>query len=340
MFGFKTKYDELKKRFKRRAIVLMYHRICEPSIDPWELAISPDNFEQQLELLQKHYVVCSIPEIIDNLEKGKVKTNCFALTFDDGYRDNFQNAKPLLEKYNIPATFFIPTGNLLNEKAFWWDRLQEAILKTPELPETIDINFSDRKFSFFLGEESMLNKDIEKMHFQWVVPADPPTMRSQLFHVLWKILQPLPPEQIESQLTIIEAWAGKENALLNVQSEIMNANDVRALAGNNLFSIGLHTANHIALDNHSEEIQRQEILDNQVDLNQMIDQTSQVIAYPYGEYDSVTIKVAKGLGIRAGFSVEYNPVFADSNPFNLGRFHVKNWNAKQFEEKLAKWLTL
>ena len=67
-------------------------------------------------------------------------------------------------------------------------------------------------------------------------------------------------------------------------------------------------------------------------------QVSQVIAYPYGECNNVTIQVAKELGIRAGFSVECNPVFANSNRFNLGRFHVKNWNAKQFEEKLAKWL--
>ena len=70
----------------------------------------------------------------------------------------------------------------------------------------------------------------------------------------------------------------------------------------------------------------------------MVNQVPQVIAYPYGEYNSVTIQVAKELGIRAGFSVDYNPVFANSNRFNLGRFHVKNWNAKQFEEKLPKWL--
>ena len=339
MFGLKTKYNEIKKKFKKRALVLMYHRVCEPGIDPWELAVSPDNFEQQLQVLQKKYAVCSIPEIIENLKKGKVKKNCFALTFDDGYRDNFENARPLLEKYNIPATFFIPTNNLLNGKAFWWDRLQDAILKTRQLPETLDINFLDRKFGFSLGEESILNEEIEKMHIHWVVPADPPTRRSLLFHKLWAMLQPLPPAQIETHLTRIETWAGKENVPLNTQSEIMNADQVRELASRNLFTVGLHTENHVALSHHSAQIQQQEILKNQMDLNKMVNQTSQVIAYPYGEYNNVTIQVAKELGMQAGFSVEYSPVFSDSNHFNLGRFHVKNWNAKQFEEKLINWLT-
>ena len=100
MFNIKRR---IKYLFKRQVTVLMYHRIGSPDVDPWQLSVSEKNFEQHLRLLQK--VVQPLPSIIRNLKEGKLNTKCVALTFDDGYADNYLIAKPLLEKYEIPATF-------------------------------------------------------------------------------------------------------------------------------------------------------------------------------------------------------------------------------------------
>src|SRR6186997_1628653 len=104
MFGIKKRLQRLEKLFTGKAIILMYHSISEPDIDPWELTVSPSNFEQQLQVLQNSFKISSVTDIALSLRKGGVKNRAVALTFDDGYRDNFQIALPLLEKYNIPAT--------------------------------------------------------------------------------------------------------------------------------------------------------------------------------------------------------------------------------------------
>jgi hypothetical protein len=53
-----------------------------------------------------------------------------------------------------------------------------------------------------------------------------------------------------------------------------------------------------------------------------------------------TLDIVEKTGLKAGFTVEYNVVNHTSNPFKLGRFQVKNWNASQFEEKLLKWMNI
>jgi peptidoglycan/xylan/chitin deacetylase (PgdA/CDA1 family) len=98
----------LHKMFNRRTVVLMYHRIANSANDYWQLCVSPENFEQQLQVISKH-------------------RDHVAITFDDGYIDNYTAAKPLLEKHHLPATFFIATGNINSGKEFWWDELQQLI---------------------------------------------------------------------------------------------------------------------------------------------------------------------------------------------------------------------
>jgi len=90
----------------KRKAVLMYHRIASPVNDYWQLCVSPENFEQQLQVISKY------------------KKNIL-ITFDDGYIDNYSNARPLLEKYQLPAIFFIATGNIDSGKEFWWDQLEQ-----------------------------------------------------------------------------------------------------------------------------------------------------------------------------------------------------------------------
>lgn len=83
----------------------MYHRVARVSFDPWELCVSPENFEQQLDVLSKRNKVIPLDELIDQLKKGRIFKNVVSITFDDGYIDNYTVAKPLLENFNLPATF-------------------------------------------------------------------------------------------------------------------------------------------------------------------------------------------------------------------------------------------
>src|SRR5215203_1031907 len=213
MFGIKKRLLSLEKLLTGKAIILMYHSISEPGIDPWELAVSPSHFEQQLQVLQNSFKVSSISEIILNLQKGRLKNKTVAVTFDDGYRDNFQIAAPLLEKYNIPATFFI-TNSFEEEKIYWWDSLANLVLRTPILPADFNITIRDKIVNHSIGEEFVLNEYLEQLHQNWIALSTPPTRRSALFYKLWELMQPLPPGEIEQILYQIKNWTGTTEAII------------------------------------------------------------------------------------------------------------------------------
>jgi len=336
MFGIKKNLLHLKKIFTNKAIILMYHSISEPDIDRWELAVSPSNLEQQLQVLQNSFKISSVTDIASNLQKGRIKNRTVGLTFDDGYRDNFENAAPLLEKYNAPATFFI-TNNFGEEKVYWWDRLANLILRTPVLPTDFNITIGEENISCFLSEECVLNECLDQLHRKWVVPGTPPTKRSTLYYKLWQVMQPLHPGEIQNILELIEIWVGRRKEIIFPETSLMTAKQLNKLANHRLIDIGIHTVNHIALSYHSGQVQETEILQNQKQLQQIINRNITTVAYPYGEYNNTTLEIVEKLGLQAGFTVEYNVVNHTSNPFKLGRFQVKNWNARQFQENLMEW---
>ena len=65
----------------------------------------------------------AIDEFLARHRSGSLEENSIVVTFDDGYLDVLQNAVPILERYQIPATIFVVTGNL--GEPFWWDRLAD-----------------------------------------------------------------------------------------------------------------------------------------------------------------------------------------------------------------------
>jgi peptidoglycan/xylan/chitin deacetylase (PgdA/CDA1 family) len=131
---------------KHRVLVLMYHRIADISIDPWDLAVSASNFKQHLQVVKPHII--SLPELIQQLQKGYLSRSGYCITFDDGYKDNYVNAVPLLNEFVCPATFFITSGFTGSRQMFWWDILTEIFLKTPRLPGVLDMRIGDHTISY------------------------------------------------------------------------------------------------------------------------------------------------------------------------------------------------
>ncbi len=93
--------------------VLMYHHVGDVAENS-KLNVSPETFERQMEFLKlHHYRVMSFEDLIGHIRIGQgVPRNTVAITFDDGYLDNFVNAFPILKKMDFPATIFMITGNI------------------------------------------------------------------------------------------------------------------------------------------------------------------------------------------------------------------------------------
>jgi peptidoglycan/xylan/chitin deacetylase (PgdA/CDA1 family) len=77
----------------------MFHRIAQVASDPWGMCVSPVRFEQQLAVLRKFgFSLTSLNSIQPPLVPRADK-KCAVVTFDDGYVDNFMNARLILEAY-------------------------------------------------------------------------------------------------------------------------------------------------------------------------------------------------------------------------------------------------
>ncbi|MFA6636200.1 MAG: polysaccharide deacetylase family protein [Candidatus Omnitrophota bacterium] len=108
----------------RRVVpILMYHGIREGEAS--SMYVSPKNFDRQMMFLKKQgYSVISLDELVRGIENGKgYIPRTVVITFDDGYRDNYLSAFPVLAKYGFPATIFLVTGYAGNEEYLTWDQV-------------------------------------------------------------------------------------------------------------------------------------------------------------------------------------------------------------------------
>lgn len=127
------------------AVILLYHRVADVNDDPHELSVSINNFRNQLKYLKNNFTVMSLGELVNGLVNGKIKKKSVAITFDDGYYDNLANALPVLEEFNIPATFFITSGKIGSDTPFYWDKNVEIDDQGRPMRESELINLSKSK---------------------------------------------------------------------------------------------------------------------------------------------------------------------------------------------------
>jgi peptidoglycan/xylan/chitin deacetylase (PgdA/CDA1 family) len=105
-------------------LVLNYHRIGDPAATPFDrdvFSATEEAFDRQCRFLARELDVIGLDELDDALAR---RTGRFAMiTFDDGYRDNFALALPILRAHRLPATFFVATSFIDAPHIAWWDEI-------------------------------------------------------------------------------------------------------------------------------------------------------------------------------------------------------------------------
>lgn len=106
-------------RNRQRVIVLLYHRVGDDLRD--SLTVGIEQFDAQMEWLTRHHLVVSISDIVHGVVPRNVARPVVAVTFDDGYLDNYENAVPILLRHQVPAVFFVTTGLIGGPAGFTHD---------------------------------------------------------------------------------------------------------------------------------------------------------------------------------------------------------------------------
>ncbi|WEK19420.1 MAG: polysaccharide deacetylase family protein [Candidatus Pedobacter colombiensis] len=309
--------SKVKNKYTRRGVVLMYHRIANPISDPWDLAVSPENFEEHLKVL-KAYNVIPVNELPDILaKKNKMFSNTVVVTFDDGYRNNYLAGKPLLEKYNIPATFFIPTNSIGEQQEFWWDALERICLQSTNLPDKLILKHPEN-ISWDIGNSNNM-----------VNPTD-------LYFKLCAIVRKMPAGQHQTFIKVLETWANNTNNRSAYFT--MDKKELLDLQSNKLFTIGAHTMTHPFLPNFSYDYQESEIQGGIAFLEELTNNPIKYLAYPHGGWDQNTLEILADSDVALAFTTNPQHFKADTYNFTIPRFQVGNWDGKTFAFHLNNWM--
>lgn len=110
-----------RMRHAQQGVVVAFHRI-NASKDSSGLTISPELFERFCDFFSRYFNVVPLSALVARLEKRESIGGMLAITFDDGYRDNYEIAAPILKRFKLPATFFVTTGFIESDVVPAWDK--------------------------------------------------------------------------------------------------------------------------------------------------------------------------------------------------------------------------
>ncbi len=298
-------------RFNAPVTVLVYHRVTRLESDPQLLSVTPENFRAQMRYLKDTFNMVRLDEEWQDINRPSV-----AVTFDDGYADNVNEALPILEELGVPSTFFISTGFISSDAEFWWDDLERIILNENKLPPSFTLDTG-------LGMREWPTKSVAER-----------TRLYQDFHVL---IKELPPEQREQQLARLRSWAdvtdkGRES------HRVATLDELRRLARSELVTIGGHTVTHTKLSILSQDRQYEEITASLRQLEAWCGRRISVFSYPFGsrdDYTAETVEVCRQAGLFRAVANIPGQYHSWTDPYQIPRNLVRNWELPMFRRKLA-----
>jgi peptidoglycan/xylan/chitin deacetylase (PgdA/CDA1 family) len=102
-------------------VIMAFHRVND-DLPEDGLTCRSQKFEEFCKFFLAHFTVLSLAEQVEGCKSGRDMGGTLSITFDDGYRDNFEVAAPILKSLDLPATFFVTTGFIGSPTVPWWDR--------------------------------------------------------------------------------------------------------------------------------------------------------------------------------------------------------------------------
>ena len=264
-----------------RAVILRYHSVSTAAdgthlcLDPG-LAVSPEHFDRQCAYLGEHYRVIALDEMVTRLMRSQpLPAKAVALTFDDGYLDNYTQAFPILQRHGMNATFYVSTGCIDNRVLLWTGRLRFAVF-TSKVP----VIETRRTMAFRL-------------------PIETDAERRAAFTQLIITMKNIPTHDRLALLDEVCEQAGVTD-LSPLASIMMTWDQVREMhrAG---MTFGAHTVTHPNLPNATPAEARQEIFDSRDQLAAHLGERVRHFSYPNGRGSAHLTDTVKSLVNEAGF---------------------------------------
>jgi peptidoglycan/xylan/chitin deacetylase (PgdA/CDA1 family) len=320
--------DRLRRR-RPHPVILMYHRVAAPRLDPWDLAVHPDRFADQLAVLRAARHPFALSEFVDRARRGRLPGDAVAVTFDDGYADTLRQARPRLAAAGVPATLFLATAFVGQRVEYWWDELVRGILERDAALDA-EVLIGDALVRLTLPAVD----DAVREAAPWRAAEPPRTERQALYYSLWDRLRLLPAPQRDAAVARLRDALGVPAP--RPGDLPMTAAEVGELAADPLFEIGGHTATHPALPTLAPAERRRDILDGKRACERLTGRPAGGFAYPFGANDADARAAVAECGFAWACTTQARPVTSpEPDWYALPRIAVLDWHAGAFERALA-----
>jgi len=319
--GVLTVWRHARARFLNPAEVVTYHRVsgsgCRSDLPTFLKGISVERFEEQIAHLARTYEVVPLELLVECIRQRKPwPRHALAVTFDDGYQDNYEYAYPVLRKYQIPpATIFLAAGCIEERQILWWDQIHQAVLHYRHWPSPSDLP---------------PNIYPTKLRRRWeTYDASSIEGRVTISQELVRQLKVVPDEVRLAVMDDLLTRLGVPLRGVDSADVLLSWAEVREMADGGIV-FGSHTLTHPALDQVDSYKLRREVEDSKSLIESRLQRPVYLFAYPGGS-GAASSNVQRVLR-RAGFwGAVTNQGY--SNTINIDPFRIGRWYAP--DESLA-----
>lgn len=314
-----------------RVKVVMYHyvRKIKDSKYPGIKGLEFDLFREQIAWLIKNFSVITIDDALEQFESNKaiLPENACLLTFDDGYSDHYEYVLPILKKYGVQGSFFIPAKTILEKTVLDVNKIH-FILAIGDVKEIISKVFNImeqyRKEGWKIEPNEQLFKKLAV------------TERFDTKEVVFvkRLLQNELPEQIRHSITSKLFQECVKMSEEEFSEELyLNMGQIQYMKECGMY-IGPHGYQHYWLGEIKEEEMQKDIDVSLNALASFIDSNRWVMNYPYGSYNQAVIDYIKKKGCKMAFSTEVaEAVLNGESRYTIPRFDTNDFPPKSMKYK-------
>ncbi len=288
---------------RKKATILMYHgvRAGEGTLGRLRSHIPVEMFRRQMAYLAAHRNVVPLSTLLQWLRDGRdLPDYTVALTFDDGYRNNYTQAYPILRHYNLPVTIFLTTAFIDTNRALWPDRLAYAIFHTSRL----ELALNGKRYSLSTSRER--NRAYRELLAQAKRLDD-----AQKSHLIESV--------IETMGVDLDAVQHDGDWIFLTWSQVREMH-------RNSIAFGAHTENHVILTRVSPEEAEAEIHRSKQVIEDQLKEECVLFCYPNGktgDFDDRTRQMVQNAGFRGALLSLPGLVGPGDDPLALRRIGVQ-----------------
>lgn len=322
-----------RKRRQPRAMILMYHGVGKPEVDPWSLFVTPETFADHMQVVTEIGTPMTLTELGEAHRSGTVPDRAIAVTFDDGYLNNLTQATPILERFAVPATVFAIVNPISEGREFWWDELGALLLRPGQLPSELEI--PDGQLPLDVGPGANYTESDFQADHSYREGVGVPSERIGLYTRAWERLMPLRHDVRNDALTQMAAQLGA--TVEHRDNYVPVTPDQLQEMDRTIVDVGAHTMSHPLLPKLSPKQQQFEIFESKRMLENQLGRPVTTFSYPFGGRNTATIEAARRAGFDFACTTVQETVSAANQSHELPRFDVKNWTGEEFNRRAQKW---